>query len=173
MPRIFDGHFYVHYGLGYVESEGEVFEYIGDAFQGQSNGICGAACPGNLVLITGLHTGEVNLMIDVLDTPPSFDDTWEEIVDVSFTPTSEKVILRDWNGDTVCNIPLSLTTYRVRYCAQNMDLGHEIDTLVEDKPVDSYTLIFWAAASASDVVLKQTSATAAYWHKERGAVLQP
>jgi len=168
MARVFDGQLSVHYGLGYVEClEAELVDHISCAFQGQSNGICGAACSGNLVLITGLHTGEVNLTIDVLNTSPSVDDSWEEIVEVSFTPISEETILRDWNGYSVCSIPLSQTSYRVRYCARNMDLGREIDTLVDAEPVDSYALIFWIADPAPDVILKQSSDIAAYWHKER------
>lgn len=172
MGQIFDGQFYVHYHLGYVESvQGEPVEHLPAAFRGQSNGICGGACPGSLVFITGLHTGRVSLTIDILDTSPSFDNTWEEVVDVSFIPVSGKVILRDWNGDDMCNISLSRTAYRVRYCCRNMDLGNEIDTLVEDEPIDFYALTFWVADSAPDVVLKQTSEIAAYWHKEMDAAL--
>lgn len=48
-----------------------------------------------------------------------------------------------------------------------MDFGREIDTLGEVEPVDSYALMFWTADSAPDVILKQTSKTAAYWHKQR------
>jgi hypothetical protein len=164
MTRIFDGQLYVHYGQAYVNSSENHDLYLEDAFRGQTNGLCGAALPGALFLITGLHTGGVNLTVDVLDDLPPLDDTWEEIVEVSFTPSSEKVILSDWNGQSVCDIPLREEAYRVRYCARGMDCGKEIDTYVEGEPVDSYALIFWQGNLAPDVVVKQTSQVAAYSH---------
>lgn len=64
----------------------------------------------------------------------------------------------------MCDIPLSPGTYRVRYCARNMSCGNEVDTYVEGEPVDFYSLAFWSAAPAPDIVVKQTSEVAAYWH---------
>ena len=147
MARIFDGLLYVHYGQAYVESSDSKPIYLEDAFQGQANGLCGAASPGALFLITGLHTGEVSFTLDVLDVPPPLDDIWEEIVEVSFTPSSGRTTLTDWNASHVCNIPLQNKNYRVRYCVRNMDLGTEIDTVLEGEPtVDFYSLTFWLRA---------------------------
>lgn len=92
------------------------------------------------------------------------DDSWEEIVEVSFTPSTQKVILSEWGGTYVCDIPILQKTYRVRYCARDMALGNEVDTNVEDQPVDFYCLVFWPAAPAPDALVKQTSQVAAYWH---------
>jgi hypothetical protein len=165
MARIFDGQVYVHYGQAYVESSENRGLDLQDSFRGQNNGLCGAALPGKLFLITGLHTGKVGFMLDVLDVPPLLDAIWEEIVEVSFTPTLEQVILLDWNGMAVCNIPLLQKSYRVRYCARGMDIGREIDTILDGEPiVDFYSLTFWLAEPAPDVVVKQTSGIAVYWH---------
>ena len=102
--------------------------------------------------------------LDVLDDCPPIDNTWEEIVEVSFSVGTEKVALFEWGGKCICDIPLLPGTYRVRYCARNMSLGAEVDTYVEGEPVDFYSLAFWTVASAPDIVVKQTSEVAAYWH---------
>lgn len=143
MVRIFDGRLQVYYGQAYIESSESNGVGLEDTFRGQTNGLCGSASLGTLFLLTGLHTGDVGFTLDVLDNPPPLDDSWEEIVEVSFTPSTEKVILLEWGGTYVCDIPpISQKTYRVRYCARNMDLGKEIDTYVEGEPIDFYSLTF-------------------------------
>ena len=42
-------------------------------FRGQANGLCGAAVPGLLFLITGLHTGHFGFMVDVCAPRPPVD----------------------------------------------------------------------------------------------------
>jgi hypothetical protein len=166
MTRIFDGNLYVHYGQAYVFSNAQKTAELDDCFRGQTNGLCGAAISDALFLTTGLHTGCVQLSVDVVDTPPPLDRTWEEIVEVPFLINGEGVSLYDWNGECVCKIPLSPGTYRVRYCACGMDLGKEVDTiLAEEKPIDFYHLAFWSANLLPDVVVKQTSEIATYWHE--------
>jgi len=165
MARIFEGLLWVHYSQAYVgpwDSDGIVLQ---DAFHGQNNGLCGAALPGALFLITGLHTGRVGFTVNVLEASPPLGDTWEEIVEVSFAPDLGRTTLNDWNGNCVCDIPLQEKNYRVRYCARNMDLGREVDTLLDDDAtVDFYSLTFWLDDPAPDVVVKQTSEQAVYWH---------
>jgi hypothetical protein len=166
MTRIFDGCLYVHYGQAYVLSNALETSELPDCFQGQANGLCGAAISDTLFLITGLHTGHVRLSVDVLDTPPLLDQIWEEIVEVPFMINGERTSLYNWNGECVCEIPLSTGTYRVRYCARNMDRGKEVDTILDDEePIDFYNLAFWPADLLPDVVLKQTAEIAAYWHE--------
>jgi hypothetical protein len=166
MTRIFDGHLYVHYGQAYILSNAQETSELPDCFQGQTNGLCGAVISDTLFLITGLHTGHVQLSIDILYSPPPLDRTWEEIVEVPFIINGEGVSLYDWNRELVCQIPLSPGTYRARYCASGMDRGSEEDTIIaEEQPVDFYHLDFWSADLLPDVVLKQTSETATYWHE--------
>jgi hypothetical protein len=164
MAPIFSGRLHVHYGQAYVQSSGNSNFEFEDAFRGQNNGLCGATSPGMLFLLTGLHTGDVSFALHLLDAPPPLDPTWEEIVEVSFTPSSDKVILSQWGGEPVCDIPLAKASYRVRYCARYMERGKELDTNVEGEPVDFYALTFWRADPAPDAVIKQTSQVAAYWH---------
>jgi hypothetical protein len=166
MTRIFDGNLYIHYGQAYVLPKTQEISELIDCFHGQTNGLCGAAVPNVLFLITGLHTGHVHLSIDVLDNPPPLDQAWEEVVEVPFLINGEGASLYDWNGECVCKISLSPETYRVRYSAFGMDRGKEVDTILEEEePVDFYYLAFWSANLLPDAVLKQTSEIAAYWHE--------
>jgi hypothetical protein len=164
MTQIFNGRLHVHYGQAYVESYESSGIDLESAFRGQTNGLCGAASLGTLFLLTGLHTGEVGFNLDVLDESPPLDNKWEEIVEASFVPHTSKVILLEWGGTYVCDIPISQASYRVRYCARGMDRGREVDTRIEGEPVDFYSLAFWPAELAVDVVVRQTSQAAAYWH---------
>jgi hypothetical protein len=141
MTRIFDGQLFVHYGQAYVCALDTTGEGLEGSFHGQSNGLCGAALPGMLFLVTGLHTGYVGLVVDVLNERPELDSTWEEIVEASFSVGESPIVLEDWNGETVTSIPLSSGSYRARYCAKSMDKGHEVDTILKnEESVDFYSL---------------------------------
>jgi hypothetical protein len=180
MARVFSGPLHVHYGQAYVLIGEMLPPVMFDAFRGQANGLCGVAVRGALWLITGLHTGNVGFTVDVLDVAPPIDDAWEEIVEVSFTVPGEDeeleddgieiiyrdVFLAEWGGGRCYPIPVSPGSYRVRYCARGMDLGRHRDTLLSDEDlIDFYSLTFWPAAPEPDCIIKQTSETAAYWHK--------
>jgi hypothetical protein len=162
----------VHYGQIYVQS-GEDYPDLAECFGGQSNGLCGAATPGNLFLITGLHTGEVGFMVELYDKPPPEDDSWQEVVEASFRPLGETG-LAGWGGEGYWPLDLAEASYRVRYCAMGMDEARELDTRMEDDPeADHYLLQFWPAPPEPDRVVKQTSGTAAYWHEFAREQLAP
>ncbi len=93
---------------------------MADCFRGQANGLCGAAVPGFLFLITATHTGDVNFTIDMLDAPPPLDETCEQVVEASFSveDAPNDVLFAEWGG-RVYPIPLRPGSYRVRYCAWN------------------------------------------------------
>ena len=77
----------VHYGFLYLlGADAENQADLEDTRAGQVNGLVGAAAPGQLSLITGLHTGRVPLVIRWHDTEPAIGDDWEEVVEVSFQP---------------------------------------------------------------------------------------
>src|SRR6266545_1015493 len=159
---------WVHYGQIYVRSrqadlrvpDPELHEY----FAGQQNGLCGGAVPGCLFLITGLHTGTVGMVVELHDHPPAQDDSWEEIVEVSFRSAGEASLV-GWAGEWQWPLDVIETDYRVRYCATGMDAGRAGDTRADDEPeLDHYLLQFWPGSPGPDRVVKQTSAIAAYWH---------
>ncbi|WP_282793213.1 hypothetical protein [Streptomyces sp. CC224B] len=162
-----DGEVFVHYSQIYVESDPDSDgPDLEEAFAGQSAGLCGAAAPGALWLTTGLHTGDVRFRVEVHDEVPPLDDAWEDVVEVSFRPVSERTALTLWGGEGAWELGLRQVDYRVRYSAQGMDEGDRLDTRVdgEPHPTERYLLQFWPAASAPDRVLKCGSRCAAYWH---------
>lgn len=155
---------WVHYGQIYVQS-GDGYPDFDECFRGQSNGLCGAAMPGILFLITGLHTGEVGFAVELYDDPPPVDDSWQEIVEASFQPMGDTALV-GWGGQQHWPLGLAETSYRVRYCATGMDEARELDTRMEDDPeADRYLLQLWPAPPRPDTVVKQTSKTANDYHK--------
>ncbi|WP_299541751.1 hypothetical protein [uncultured Streptomyces sp.] len=167
MRRPVTGEVHVHYGQIYVESDpDEANPGLSEAFAGQSGGLCGAAVPGALFLVTGLHTGSVGFVVEVHGEDPLLDPVWEDVVEVSFRPVSERTRLVQWAGEAAWDLDLARTDYRVRYCAQGMDEGRKLDTRVPGEPqVESYLLQFWPAPPRADRVVRQTSQIAAYWHR--------
>ncbi|MFK0173517.1 hypothetical protein ACIQU5_32520 [Streptomyces sp. NPDC090306] len=167
MRRPVTGEVHVHYGQIYVESDPDgVNPGLNEAFAGQHGGLCGAAVPGVLWLITGLHTGNVGFVVEVHDEEPPLAPAWEGVVEVPFRPVSDRTRLVQWAGEAAWDLDLERTAYRVRYCAQGMDAGGKRDTRLPEEPqVDRYLLQFWPAPPHADQVIRQTSKRAAYWHR--------
>lgn len=80
MRRPVTGEVHVHCGQIYVESDPNgTIPDLSEAFAGQSGGLCGAAVPGVLWLITGLHTGNVGFLVEVHNEDPPPDPVWEDV----------------------------------------------------------------------------------------------
>ncbi|MET9761912.1 hypothetical protein ABZ016_23110 [Streptomyces sp. NPDC006372] len=173
---VYHGELHVHYGQFYVESstdglgEGDVHPRAG-----QLNGLCGAAVPGHLFLTTGLHTGRVHLTVEVHTTEPPLDEQWEEVVEVSFRPSSTTVIVRPWADAPLCEFGLAEADHRVRYCGRDLDRAQdeELSVLEGGDPIDHYLLQFWPAPPGADRVVRQTSRTAEYWHRHARSLPPP
>ena len=170
MRTLLSAEVHVHYGQLYVESGPENSDAeMGECFGGQSAGLCGAAVPGYLFLLTGLHTGNVPFTVELHEQEPPLEglwDAWEDIVEVSFRPASEETLLVEWAGENSHPLDLAQADYRVRYCARGMDLGHQEDTrLSQEAPVDEYLVQFWPCPGSTDRLVKQSSESAAYWHR--------
>jgi hypothetical protein len=161
---VFDGKLAVHYGQAYVLTPECEMLFPVDAFAHQRNGLCGAAVPGGLFLTTGLHTGYVKLLVQVHHARPPVDESWDEIVEAGWLLNSGPVVLDDWDGTKVCDIPLAKGSYRVRYAARRFGEATEEDQEDDQEPLESYLLAFWPSLYADDTVLKQTSERAAYWN---------
>ncbi|MCH5671074.1 hypothetical protein [Streptomyces gilvus] len=133
---------------------------------GQRNGLCGAAVPGYLFLTTGLHTGRVGLTVEVHETAPPVDEVWEDVVEASFRPASTSTVVLPWGEGPLCDVGLTITDHRVRYCARGMDHTPDDELAVLDggEPFDHYLLQLWPAPPAADRILRRTSHAADYWH---------
>lgn len=167
MRRPVTGEVSVAYGQIYVESDpdGTGTEGLAESFAGQTAGLCGAAVPGALWLTTGLHTGRVAFTVEVHEEPPPPPDpAWEDVVEVSFRPVSDRTRLVQWAGEAAWDLGLAPADHRVRYCARGMDRGRERDTGPSTEP-ERYLLQFWPAPPGPDRVLRETSRQAAYWHR--------
>ncbi|MFF6984026.1 hypothetical protein ACFZAV_41660 [Streptomyces sp. NPDC008343] len=162
MRTLFSGEVNAAYGQIYVCSAyGHTLE---DSFAGQRAGLCGGAVPGDLFLLTGTHTGSVPFAVELYETEPPLDaDVWEDIVEVSFRPESNKIKLVEWDGG---RYPLPLSeTYRVRYHCRGMDEARGASRDVGEPVLDEYLLRFWPSPPAPDRVVKETSQAAAYWQE--------
>jgi hypothetical protein len=157
---VFDGEIHVHYSQAYVEAlDGDdPYDYdLFAAFSGQANGLCGGATPGLLRLVIGLHTGSVGFTVEAHDFAPPVDESWEEVVEVSFPLTVPNVQLIEWGGTRSRPFDLAPVPQRVRYCARGMDQAKAADTRLDGMPMlDCYLLQFWPAAPEPDRVIKQT-----------------
>jgi hypothetical protein len=165
MRRPVHGEVHVHYSQIYVVSGPDgLAPGLQEAFGGQSSGLCGAATPGALFLTTGLHTGYIGFTVEVREQAPPLGAEWEDVVEVSFRPESADSALMEWAGQAAWELSLDEVDYRVRYCAAGIDQARKHDTRGDGPQLDRYLLQFWPAPPGPDAVLKQTSATAAYWH---------
>lgn len=167
MEVLFDGELTTDYHQYYVTSGlHDERDPVTAAFAGQTNGLCGAAIPGFLFMTTALQYGPVGLTIERHDEePPDPVDEWEDVVEVSFRPSSDTVSVVEWGGEPVAQLPLDQADYRVRCCAAGMDEARSRERRFRGEPqLDRYLLQFWPAPPAADRVVRQTSASAAYWH---------
>ena len=174
MPIVFDQEIHVDYRQFYVESGSGWAADLNESLGGQANGLCGAAVPGELFLITGLHTGSTRVTVEVLDAPAPIGGEWEDVVEASFRPATAKVVLAQWAYEASWPLPLAPIDYRVRYSATGMDRARDQDTLLTGEPLlDRYLLQFWPALPAPDAVIRETSRCAAYWHAHARSLPPP
>ncbi|MGW0607241.1 hypothetical protein [Streptomyces sp. NPDC002640] len=168
MRRPVTGDVFVAYGQIYVQSDPDDTDMdLAEAFAGQTAGLCGAAVPGALWLTTGTHTGKVGFTVEVHEQPPPPPDpAWEDVVEVSFRPVSDRTLLVQWAGEAAWDLGLARADHRVRYCARGMDRGSGRDTGPGAEPeTERYLLQFWPAPPGPDRVLRATSRQAAHWHR--------
>jgi len=162
---LFDDLMPVHYGFVNLV-QGEVDDTgIGRERVGQTNGLCGARVPGQLAMVTGLHTGEVPFRVEWSPDPPPVDDVWEDIVEVPYVVAATDLSLQSFESSFDLTVP-ETGPHRARYSVAGMDAGRDLDTTDEGESApDQYLLQLWPAAEAPDSVVRQTSDIAAYWHR--------
>ena len=163
--EVFAGPLWVHYGAAYIFVGDPESSDLKACFRGQANGLCGTASSGVMSLVTGLHTGQVGLTVEVSDAPPEVDSSWEEIVEAPFLVSDLPVALYEWGEASGQPLSLPQGQYRARYSARNMQAGSDQDTSADDETIiDEYRLQLWPAPASPDQVIRQTSSIAANWH---------
>jgi hypothetical protein len=158
MRVVYDGPVFVEYGQASLAGEWGPAD-LDEMFAGQVQGLCGTAVPGLVQLLTGTHTGDVVMRVELHDSEPTYGDDWEDVVEASWTATGGRVVLAGLMSASAVEFDLPRRDYRIRYAGRDMD--HESD---EDLPPDTYLLQLWPAPAAPDVVLRETSGVAAQWH---------
>jgi hypothetical protein len=165
--QVFDGVIGVLDGQLWVATNADDIGPDMDAsFSGQQNGLLGAAEAGVLRLITGTADGDVRLSVQVVEREPQLDDSWEDCVEVTFSPASPVVALFDWDGAASFEIPLGEASYRVRYATRGADAGNA------GTETEVAGLWFWPAPPGADAIIRQTSKSAAYWHSHASRLRQ-
>ncbi|WP_233345885.1 hypothetical protein [Saccharomonospora iraqiensis] len=126
---------------------------------GRRNGLVGTA-PGAVVVLTGIHTGVVNVIEQLHHTEPPVDVTeWDDVVEVSFEAPHGRMIATPLMTDPPPDL-LTLSfhgpgPYRLRVHARGRD--NAVD-LAPEEVVETYLLSVWPAPVAAEVVHKQTDA---------------
>jgi hypothetical protein len=151
----------------FVVADGVDYDESGSAFSGQTNGLCGGAVPGMLRCMTGRRSGPVSATLVRHDSKPDLPSNAEDVVEVDFVNRHDECLVATWAGEDTFEFLLPSGDWRVRYSAWGMDAGAE-DEFSEDV-LDHYRLDFWPSEkSKPDTVVRQTSASAAYWNAEQG-----
>ncbi|ROS23766.1 hypothetical protein [Cellulomonas sp. PhB150] len=173
MRVLFDGPVRVHYGfLAFEPEEAPSSGFLLEARGGQANGLCGAAVPGCLSMVTGLHTGDVPVRVESHEEAPELGPDWQDVVEASF-----EVLVGDYAVTAFEDVHRVVTPqpgrYRARWSASGMDAGRAMDNPGDGQSApDRYLLQLWPGPWQPDVVVRQTSEAAAYWH-EAAADTQP
>ncbi|GAA2262472.1 hypothetical protein GCM10010232_62610 [Streptomyces amakusaensis] len=176
MRTLFKGEFSVACGQMYIDSRTSPDDSdtgLHECFMGQRAGLCGAAVPGYLFLLTGMHTGSVPLTVELHETEPPLDfDGSQDVVETPFQAASDGTLLIEWGG-VGRSLGLRPGPYRVRYHCRGMDRANGV-VRDEDEPVlDEYLLQFWPCPPERDRIVKRTSESAAYWHEFAGELPPP
>ncbi len=128
------------------------------------NGLCGAALTNRLFLVTGTHTGQVHVEVELFESEPAIDNAWDEIVEVSFHHNEPALELVEWAGEATYGLELPSGEYRVRYGAKGMI--SDVEDVDEQKSLQHYSLQFWPDTPRPDSVVKVSGQYAKYWHAD-------
>ncbi|MFE6309438.1 hypothetical protein ACOQFV_29600 [Nocardiopsis changdeensis] len=168
---LLDIRLWVHYGQADLVDGEAGFGVV--PLGGPSGMLCpGPRLSGHVTLLTGLHTGYVDLSVNVTGTDPGPAlDEYEDAVEVSLYMPQGAPVLVEWAGEGAHTLPEPSTGpgwYRLRYHARDADAGAD-DTGENDEdgeecnPVDAYLLQIWPAPEAAPRVVAAYSRTMRYW----------
>jgi hypothetical protein len=112
---------------------------------------------GVTVVLTGIHTGEVDVTVTLHETEPApGTDDWQEIVEISACSTSGDLMVRGLMDDLDEELPvLSFSgpgDYRLRIHARGRDTAVD---LAPDEVTEWYLIQAWPTPAAPVAVLRQ------------------
>lgn len=139
-------------------------------FDGQVNGLVGAADAGGVYLNFARLSGGSQVRLALLDSKPDLPPPrYEDVVEVSVTiPPDAALWWMSWAGEmsgTLDDVPAG--AYRLRVSAHGRDAGSQDESA--DGVIDEYLLELWPSALRDDEVLRVGSEDARYWHREVGS----
>lgn len=123
-----------------------------------ANGLVGTNSRGAVVL-TGIHTGRINLTVELTDSAPQPVDlpNWDDVVEVSVNSDDGELIACGIMQDPPAGLPeLSHAgpgPYRLRAHARGRDTAPGASP---DEPVEDYKISIWPAPATAETVYKQT-----------------
>ncbi|GAB2889659.1 hypothetical protein GCM10027074_67420 [Streptomyces deserti] len=125
----------------------------------EHNGLVRVA-DGAITVMTGIHTGDVDVMVTLHHTQPALDSgDWQEIVEISAQSASGELMVRGIMDDLDEELPvLSFNgpgDYRLRIHARGRDTAVD---LAPDEVTEWYLIQAWPAPAQEVAVLRQTDA---------------
>ncbi|WP_145926576.1 hypothetical protein [Amycolatopsis orientalis] len=164
MRTLYEGELQIDYGQFYIwtdeqaaDAYGAAFDNVKRTFAGQSSGLCGAAVRGLLYFDTGTQYGTIGARVVVTDAEPDLDDSWEDVVEVSYQAGEETSLVEWGDGDSYL-LDLAAGEYRVRYAARGRDQDDEgEDEEDTEEPVEYIEITIWSAPASADRVIRITS----------------
>ena len=153
-----------------VWAEGGGFDGNWDRFfEGQVNGLVGAADDHGVYINLGRRSGGSRIRIVLVDRePPLPPPSFEDVVEVSvIIPDGTTVAWWSWAGERSGKMPgLAPGTYRMRVSGHGRDAGRQNE--LAEEVVDEYLLELWPSSAAPDTIVRVGSEDAKYWHREIG-----
>lgn len=122
-----------------------------------SNGLIAGKSRGAMIM-TGIHTGPVDIKIEVLDQPATESnlDDWDDVVEISFPAPAglaRVVSLEDNLKDSPLVTRNGPGDYRVRVHVRGRDANPDGTT---EEPSEYYYLIFWPERFRAETIHKAT-----------------
>ncbi|WP_427168915.1 hypothetical protein ACQF4J_47740 (plasmid) [Streptomyces sp. C1-1] len=112
---------------------------------------------GVIIVMTGIHTGDVTVTVTLHDTEPPTDSDWQETVEISAHSASGELTVRGMMDDLDEELPvLSFNgpgDYRLRVHARGRDTAVD---LAPDEVTEWYLIQVWPAPFQQTKVLRQT-----------------
>lgn len=171
--KLFSGVIGIDYGQFYIDNpeSGDEEDYLDPegAFEGQQNDICGSSQSGKIFFVVGPQAGVISVDVVLCDSEPEIDEQYDEVVEVGFDRGSNPIALCEWGCEKTYPLDIPGGRYSVRYSIQGMDRDYDDDS-DWNSPIEGqkHLIQIWPNDNPKERIIKVSTETAAYWHKEWG-----